>query len=41
MIFSSPLFPHSTPVIGVKLFGENGLKEVIKDMNETVFARAV
>ena len=40
-LFQPPLSALNAGEVGVKLFGENGLKEVIKDMNETVFARAV
>ena len=40
-LFQPPLSALNAGEVGVKLFGEDGLKEVIKDMNETVFARAV
>ena len=39
-LFSPPLSILNAAGIGVELFGEIGLKEVVDDMNETVFRKA-
>ncbi|ABQ25231.1 type I restriction endonuclease subunit R [Geotalea uraniireducens] len=39
-LFSPPLSILNAAGIGVELFGEKGLKEVVDDMNETVFKAA-
>lgn len=38
-LFEPPLSIQNAPTIGVKLFGEEGLKEIIQEMNETVFSK--
>ncbi len=38
-LFAPPLSILNAATIGIELFGENGLKELIEEMNETVFKK--
>lgn len=40
-LFQPPLSILNAAGLGVELFGENGLKEIIQDMNESVFIKKV
>ena len=40
-LFQPPLSILNAAELGVELFGERGLKEVIEDMNESVFRKAI
>lgn len=37
-LFQPPLSVLNAAALGVELFGERGLKEIIRDLNESVFA---
>ncbi len=40
-LFQPPLSILNAAELGVELFGENGLREIITDMNESVFSKAL
>jgi len=40
-LFQPPLSVLNAAEVGVELFGERGLKEIIEDMNESIFKKAV
>jgi len=39
-LFRPPLSILNAAELGVELFGEKGLKEIIQDMNESIFKKA-